>query len=322
MEWPDERWPGTPVSRTFRSWWAGTPRENGTRTPSRGSRRRSNAQRSTGPLTWCSPVSCRGALRPRARLEYRLALEQAPELEGLVFGESTRLVAGYYDAMELTPTGKSSLPMLHALVEALADRLPATCSRLDAEIAVRAPTDPMPAIHAAQETRRGYRRLGPAAPWCWGPAHDACVAIALDAAARAERLAPATCEPYLLRARTWIADGKAARGLSELADAADSVKERVQCLEALATLADEAHDEQRASRAIAKIAADGCSDDRECAGNFAWIAGIEEHKGNSPASAGSVQEQRLRAIAGRRTFLRGNGKARGVLRSSRGGSLR
>lgn len=216
----------------------------------------------------------------QARLEYRLAIEQAPELGWVAIGEASRLVSGYYEAMELVPAGKSDAPMLRALVEALGARLPATCARLNAEIELRAPSDPRPSLVAAKGAVEDLDE-GEGAPWCGGPARAGCVKVALDLAARAERLSPATCEPFVLHARASIADAKIAKGLSELADAADTVRDRVPCLEKLATLADEVHDETRATAALAKIAASGCTDDVECAGNLAWIANVEERKGNS-----------------------------------------
>jgi hypothetical protein len=221
-----------------------------------------------------------GRALAQARLEYRLAIEQGPELAWVAIGEASRLVTGYYDAMELVPAGRSDVSMMGALVDALGARLPATCARLNAEIELRAPTDPGPFLVAARSSVEDLD-AGEGAPWCWGPARGGCVKAALDSAARAERLAPATCEPYVLHARASIADANVAKGLAELADAADNVRERVPCLEELATLADEAHDETRAAAALAKIAASGCTDDVECARNLAWIASVEEHKGNS-----------------------------------------
>ncbi len=221
-----------------------------------------------------------GRVPAQARLEYRLAFDQAPELFWIAMSDASRLVSGYYDAMELAPAGQSNVLMLGALVDALGARLPATCARLDAEIALRAPTDAGPSLRAARSAVEDLD-AGEGAPWCWGPARSGCVKVALASAARAEQLAPSTCEPYVLHARAQIADANVAGGLSELADAADTVGERVPCLEALVTLADKAHDESRASAAMAKIAANGCTDDSECAANLAWIAGVEERKGNS-----------------------------------------
>ena len=217
---------------------------------------------------------------PQARLEYRLASEQAHELAWIAINEASRLVSGYYDAMELVPASRTNFPTLGALVDALAARLPATCARLDAEIVLRTPTDPGPSLRAARGAIDDLA-AEEAAPWCLGALRSACVKLALDASATAERLAPATCEPHLLRARARIADAHVTAGLSELAEAADAVHDRVQCLQALAGLADETHDETQATAALSKIAASGCSDDVECARNFAWIASVEERKGNS-----------------------------------------
>jgi tetratricopeptide (TPR) repeat protein len=214
----------------------------------------------------------------QARLEYRLAVEQSSEFVGIVSYELPRIVGGYYDAMEAVSDGKAGVYTLQELSAALASRLPATSTRLDDEIAARSPMDPGPALRAARSAVADLD-AGESAPWCDGNARDACVKYALEASAHAALLAPATCEPHVLRARARMATSDAKTALAELAAAVDSVGDPVVCLQAQVELAGKAKDDKRASDALAKIAAVGCSDDTECATNLAWVAAAEEHRG-------------------------------------------
>jgi tetratricopeptide (TPR) repeat protein len=99
----------------------------------------------------------------------------------------------------------------------------------------------------------------------------------------------------VLEARARIASGDVTAGLKELTDAVDTVVDRVECLRSLAMLADEAHDERRATQALEKIAKAGCSDDGECAGNLAWIAIVEEGRGNQRRALALYRRARERA---------------------------
>jgi hypothetical protein len=218
--------------------------------------------------------------RAQARLEYRLATEQGLPVPYNFAPELARLVAGYYDAMELVPEGEAGLVTLRVLVGDLQARLPATCARLDHEIASRAPSDAGPALRAATGALQDLQ-AGDGAPWCVGVARRRCVQEALEAAQRARRLQPATCEPYLLQARVRVADGDTSRGLAELAEGANLASDHVQCLQALAGLAEEVHDERRETEALTRIIASGCAADEECAVNLAWVADKEEHRGNA-----------------------------------------
>ena len=211
----------------------------------------------------------------QARMEYRLAVEQLPALLGAAAAEAPRLVGGYYDAMELVPGGKEGVPVLEAVADAVRDRLPATCVRLDAELAERAPTRPGPAMRAASAAIDDLS-AGEAAPWCEGPGRSGCVQDALDQSARARRLAPERCAPSAFHARARVASGDVAGGLSELQDASDTVTERVPCLQQLVSVAWAVGDEARARAALDKIASAGCSEDSECARDLRWAAGQEE----------------------------------------------
>ena len=89
-------------------------------------------------------------------------MEQAPDtIEGAVMAEAPRIVRTYDDALELLPEGKGGVLALELLVEAVKDKLPATCLLLDAELSRRDPSDPGPAARAAldavEDSRGGGR---------------------------------------------------------------------------------------------------------------------------------------------------------------------
>jgi tetratricopeptide (TPR) repeat protein len=215
----------------------------------------------------------------QARLEYRLAIEQAPELSGHVMNDAPPLVHGFVDAMELVPDGREGLQVLETLVRKLKDRLPATSVRLDADLAARAPTKAEPTMRAAEAAVDDVG-TGAEAAWCTGVSRQVCLRDALAEADRAMRLAPSECEPHVLRARARVAAGEVIAALNELQTAADAVAERVDCLQALEGVARSAGDEAHANAALDEVARAGCSDDRECAHNLWWVGARQEATGN------------------------------------------
>ncbi len=219
--------------------------------------------------------------RSQARLEYRFAVQQAPETLWLVMKEAPYLVGSYDDARELEPVvDQSTRKELGALVPELLLRLPATCARLDAELLVSAPFEPEPLLRAARDAVADVE-TGDGAPWCDGSAQTRCQRVALERSKRAEEVMPEECEPRALHARARMAGGDRPGALREMAEAADATKERVPCLKALWELSRKAGDEGRAAEAIEKIASASCADDDECAANLAWAAESERRAGNS-----------------------------------------
>ena len=219
----------------------------------------------------------------QARMEYRLAIEQAPEFDVAVTSEAQRVVGSFDDAMELVAGGKEGPRVLEMLIGGLADRLPATRVRLDAELAARAPAKPGPAIRAARDAVEDVE-AGEGAPWCEGQARATCVRDALDDAGRARQKGPEQCQPYALRARVRIAEGETTGALTELEGALDSVTDRVTCLQTLEEIARAAGDGERARKALDRIAKSGCRDDTECARTLSWVAWRQEATGN-PSTA-------------------------------------
>jgi tetratricopeptide (TPR) repeat protein len=215
----------------------------------------------------------------QARLEYRLAMSQAPEVVDGVATEAARLAVGYFDALELVPEGKVGARVLEKLVPSLENRLPASCARLDVELAKRSPTAPGPALREARGAVEDLEMDGQA-PWCRANDRAGCLQLALEKADRVEKLTPTQCDGYLLRARARVAAGDAERGLRDLEAAVDRVGDRVGCLQDLIRLAWKAKDTPRAKAALNLIASAGCSGNSECASNLLWVAEVEKSYGN------------------------------------------
>ncbi len=216
----------------------------------------------------------------QARFEYRLAMEQWSALTDTVMAEAGRVVGGYFDAMELVPPGRAGVPALELLVRSVSERLPATRVRLDEELAARVPNHAGAALRAAQDALDDLR-ADEGAAWCEEDARAGCVRVAVDTAMRARKIAPEKCEARVLVARARVAAGEAAAALAELESAADTVDNRVRCLEDLAAMARVAGDEARTQRALDKITNAGCGEDAECALNLSWVAEQELQRGNS-----------------------------------------
>ncbi|HEY5260708.1 MAG TPA: O-antigen ligase family protein [Solirubrobacteraceae bacterium] len=215
----------------------------------------------------------------QARLEYRIATEQAPEQSPTALAEAARLVGSYEDALELVGPGKQGTQTLGALTELLEARLPATSVRLDAELASRDPTDSRPVLRAAAAAVADVEARG--APWCDGPSRRECLGRARELVERGDRLAPTSCVTHTLGARLQIAEGDVQGALEDLSAATDVVVERGQCLRELVVLAGRVGDNIREDAAIARITTAGCADDSGCARDFAWIGGVEERRGNT-----------------------------------------
>lgn len=216
----------------------------------------------------------------QARLEYRLAMEQAPEIAASIVPETGRLIGGYDDAMELVPPGKGAAAVLEALATSVADRLPATRLRLDSTLASIAPASLGPALRAAADAVADLA-AGGAAPWCAGALRHECVREALAKAGRVQQLRPAECEGYLLAARVRISEGQVVPALTELERASDAVTDRVMCIRGLVSMANATGNGAYAERALDRLANAGCASDDECAANLAWVASQETARGNS-----------------------------------------
>src|SRR5262249_44290579 len=91
---------------------------------------------------------------------------------------------------------------------------------------------------------------------------------------------PRKCDGYAYRAQLTVLSGQPGRALDDLAVAADGVADHTQCMRTLISLSMEQHDEAHADAAIDKVARAGCPPDVGCADNYAYLAQIEEQRGN------------------------------------------
>jgi tetratricopeptide (TPR) repeat protein len=213
----------------------------------------------------------------QARLEYRVAQEEAPDQVWQIVPDAVRLVGSYDDAMELVPRSVPPENTLEDLVVRVNARLPATCVRLDAQIVALAPQRPAPAVRAATSAVEDVESAEEP-PWCQGASRAACIARAIELSKHAETLDAHSCAPHALRARAEAAGGNADEGLATLASTVDRVVDRMDCLQQLVRLADAAHDDLRWRTAVEKVASAGCASDVECATNLSWAAAqLEAH---------------------------------------------
>jgi tetratricopeptide (TPR) repeat protein len=214
----------------------------------------------------------------QARFEYRLAMEQAPNLVGSVMAEAPRVVGGYFDAMELVPQGKEGVLVSDLLARGIQDRLPATRVRIDRALAATSPTAPGPLSRLAEDAVQDLDALV-VAPWCQGPPLAACVTDALSKSKRLTQLEPSQCQGYALHARARAAGGDAAGAVAELEEATDNVTDRVGCLQQLVSVARKAGKAERVEAAFDKIAILGCGDDAACADTLRWVGQQYESMG-------------------------------------------
>jgi hypothetical protein len=213
----------------------------------------------------------------QARLEYRLASEQAPEL-GVASTEALRLVDSYDDATEIVVNGRGRAVSLDAIAQNLAGRLPATSARLDVELLRRDPGTVSLALRQAQAALRDLQD-GEAAPWCQDD-RKRCEDSALSLASRLEKVAPTMSYGFALHAEGVLARGDAPLAVKEMSEACGKVVDRTPCLRQLATLAMAAKADPPLSETLDQISHAGCADAQECVDNLRWVAGMEQSRGN------------------------------------------
>ncbi len=213
----------------------------------------------------------------QARLEYRLAAEGG--MGGASASEFVSLVSGPEAAMELVPagaTGSATLAILSATVEL---RMPATAMRIDREILLRTPGH---AEAAQRESSRARADIveGEGAPWC-AASPQACARDALAASKRAQVSAPTNFHAFEDQARVLCATGACAQGADVLRQACEVARERERCLDVVATLAVETHQDTVATTAIEVLARGPCIEDPTCAVRLVRAATLEQQRGNA-----------------------------------------
>jgi tetratricopeptide (TPR) repeat protein len=230
----------------------------------------------------------------QARLEYRLAMEQAPDIVGSVMAEAPQVVRGYFDAEELIPAGRGGASVRESLVQAIASRLPATRVLIDSETVLFDSTAHGPALRFAIDSVEDLD-AGEAAPWCQGSWLETCVHDALAKSSRLQQMAPDKCEGYALHARARASGGDAAGAMAELEKAANGVADRLWCLQQLVAVARKWGTDTGAQATLDKIIVVGCGDDESCAGNLRWVGQQYESMGR-PHEALAVYRRAFRKV--------------------------
>jgi hypothetical protein len=215
----------------------------------------------------------------QARMEYRLALAQAPTLLPVVEGEAARVVGGYDDARELAPEGLYGIELLQAVADAVAARLPATHARLELDLARLAPKARAPTKSMADDAV-GDLEAGEAAPWCVGGRRATCAQLALERARELANVDADSCDGPALEARVFSATGDAGEGLRRLHVAASTRADREGCLRALVQQAIAAGKPEEAESALEQLARPPCDAQPDCLARLQWVAKEQEQLGH------------------------------------------
>ncbi len=214
----------------------------------------------------------------QARMEYRLAMTQAPELQSYVLKEAVNLVGNYEDARTLVPEGPGRDQGLRTISAAVGARLPGTQVLLDEDILRGDPGLREAVVRQVSSMTRSLRE-----PWCAGDNGEplGCLDRALKAAKDVTERNPASCEGPMLRAQALAAAGDAKLALDELDAVVDKFDERAGCLKAMARIANEAKLDARVGIAADKLAKVPCSGERECAANLIAAGDAETAAGRA-----------------------------------------
>jgi tetratricopeptide (TPR) repeat protein len=215
----------------------------------------------------------------QARLEYRLAIEQAPILTEPAAARIPDLVQSYDDALEVVPQGKGGAKLLELLIGDLRERLPATCVRLDRELSDRTSDAEGPADRAA-EAAVADLEAGDAAPWCQAAGRSLCVDRALAGSRGLQKTAPHACRGYILEARARFATDDRALAVAALERAADEGTDRKACLRSIVEVAMSVHDGALVESSLHQIRQAGCGSDEECLEDYLYVAVVEKRVGN------------------------------------------
>ena len=238
---------------------------------------------------WLTPRS-----PSQARLEYRLTLEQGPELFASFYDAVPLLVHSYDDALELLPRGPSRAEWVRYVATTVGHSLPATSRRLDDVVAAIDPNDVTYLMDRAGESLVDVLEPS-AAPWCAGEQRSACVRDGLAQATRLSKVAPDKCVGHSIHARLVLESGQPGPALTELRAATDTVTDRLQCLEDLVRLSELASSEEMLTQALERVAHAGCSTSAECVANLEFVATHEMSRSNERRALAVLQ--RARGIA-------------------------
>lgn len=244
----------------------------------------------------------------QARLEYRLAFQEDRTTFPYVSAESPFLVGSYFHAMELVPrAGSSSLSgedanensgngtkgalagpevrerallMLDAISNAIAYRLPATRTRIDAEISLR---DPRRNDLVERRANDLFHDVKTPESWCAasrGSTADPralCIQAGLALAATLREQEPRKCRGHALTAAFEAAAGNTG-ALATFATHVDEVDDRAFCLRALADRYAEVGDDAHLENANDRLGRLGCNQPEECVENLMHAATLERSR--------------------------------------------
>jgi tetratricopeptide (TPR) repeat protein len=244
-----------------------------------------------GPAHLLLARALRSTSPAQARFEYRMALEQGPDLDRTILQEILPLVHGYDDARELAVTGSRRAVWLELLLDQVRQRLPATAARLDADLLQLQP-DSLESLRRHAQDSLADLRGGEAASWCSGSARGPCVDEALAQTTKLVQLVPMQCASLSLRAQALIETGSAARGVDEFLRGAEQATDRAPCLKEVVGVASHLKMDDTVTRALDEISHSGCVDSVECTANQRFVAGYEEARGNPRRALAILQRAR------------------------------
>jgi tetratricopeptide (TPR) repeat protein len=246
-----------------------------------------------GPAHLVVARTVRTQSRSQARFEYRVALEQDPDLFDIVRAEAFSLVDGFDDALELVPSDGRAGAMLESLAVDLSPRLPATAARLDEMHASLVPGALGPAIRATADAVADLM-AGEDASWCTGLGRPSCVHRAVDLATALERKDPTSCTGYAFEAKALAAGGDPIGAKTPLDRADEQVTDRRECLRASVELGMAANDDRRVETALEGILGAGCSSEDDCRRDYVYVGEVRRARGNLPGAIAIFRRARER----------------------------
>jgi hypothetical protein len=229
----------------------------------------------------------------QSRLEYRLAMEQGPDMVEGVISEAAHLVGTYEDALALVPAGPNGYRVMDRIASSVQDRLPATRVRLDEDLAAHAPEMGEPTSRLAEDVVADIKS-GESATWCEFEGRSMCVKKGIALARHLEEKDPNHCNGYSIESRVQWAAGNTREAVSVLERAEDRVVDRKVCLRVEAELAASTGNSELLEHALAGIVDGSCATDRECFDDYVHVGDLQRRRGN--AAAGLTAYRRANKI--------------------------
>ncbi len=258
---------------------------------------RASADRPERALAWCGRTLDRArvygpahlllgrilsAARPsQARLEFRLAMEQAPELMAQTARAGLAVATNYDEVLDLVPS-RNADDALAVLASGLSDRLPATQALIDGEVLRRPPSRYESLLRVGRTTLHAIEQ-GPAAPWC-EEARSACLEALRAAGGDSVARAPERWEGHVLLAQADAMAGRPREAIAALraVTAKVNVPSRSVVAEIQIARAAEFWDEVDAS--VERLTRLPCIHEDACVGNLTYAADVEQQRGRADRS--------------------------------------